>query len=79
MKTIELADHELSLADYSNFELNLLLKDGRITATVKTRSTNGTKSLQLINPVILFDEARAPEGRIESLLKYYRFQLRTSS
>jgi hypothetical protein len=79
MKTIELADHELSVADYSNFELNLLLKDGRITATVKTCSTNGTKRLHLTNPEIVFDETRSPEGRIASLSRFYGFQRSTSS
>jgi len=79
MKTIELADHELSVADYSNFELNLLLKDGRITAAVRTCSTNGTKRLHLTNPVIMFDETRSPEARIASLLRFYGFQRRASS
>jgi hypothetical protein len=79
MKTVELADHELSVADYSNFELNLLLRDGSITATVKTCATNGMKRIRLINPVIRFDETRAPEARIESLMKSFRFQRKAPS
>lgn len=74
MKTIELADHELSVIDYSNFEVNLLLKGGRITATVKTCSTNGMKRYRLVNPVVTFDETISAEGRIEGLLKSFRFQ-----
>jgi hypothetical protein len=74
MKTIRLLDHELSVVDYSNFELNLLLREGRVTATVKPSKTNGVKRVQLINPVVLFDETRVPEERIERLVKYFRFQ-----
>jgi hypothetical protein len=79
MKTIELANHELSVADYSNFELNLLLRDGRITATVKPCGTNGSTRLRLIKPVILFDETRASEARIDSLLKARGFQRKAPS
>jgi hypothetical protein len=79
MKTIELADHEISVTDYSNFELNLLLRDGRITATVKPCGTNGSKRLRLIKPLILFDETRASEARIDSLLNARGFQRKTPS
>jgi hypothetical protein len=79
MKTIELADHELSVADYSNFELNLLMRSGTITATSKTCSANGTKRLRLISPVVLFDETRSPETTIESLLKARGFQRKAPS
>jgi hypothetical protein len=76
MKTVELADHELSVADYSNFEFNLLLREGRIKATVQTRLSNGMKRIRLVNPVILFDETRSAEERIESLVRSFRFQLK---
>jgi hypothetical protein len=79
MKTIELADHELSVADYSNFELSLLMRSGTITATVRTCSTNGTKRFRLIDPVIRFDEMRVPEERIETLLKARGFQRKAPS
>ena len=79
MKTIELADHELSVADYSNFELNLLLREGSIRATIETGTPNGMKCVRLISPVILFDETRAPEARIESLMNSFRFQRKTPS
>jgi hypothetical protein len=74
MKTIRLLDHELSIMDYSNFELNLLLREGRITATVKPSTTNGVKRVRLIDPAIVFDETRVPEERIESLVTYFHFQ-----
>lgn len=76
MKIIELADHELSVADYSNFELNLMLKDARITATGKTFTLNGTKRIRLANPVIMFDETTSPNGRIERFFKSFGFQKR---
>ena len=79
MKTIELADHELSVTDYSNFELNLLMRNGTITAAAKTCSANGTKRLRLSNPVVLFDETRSPETQIESLLKARGFQRKAPS
>jgi hypothetical protein len=74
MRTIELADHELSVTDYSNFELNLMLKGGRITGTVKTFSVNGTKRIQVANPVIMFDETESPNGRIEKFLMSFGFR-----
>ena len=74
MKTIELADHELSVVDFSNFELNLLLKGGKITAKVTTCSNNGMKRFRLTKPVITFDETISAEARIERLLKSFRFQ-----
>ena len=74
MKTMALADHELSVSDYSNFELNLMLRDGRISGTVKKCSTNGIKCLRVFSPVIQFDETHCPEGRIESVMKSYGFQ-----
>ncbi len=74
MKTVALADHELSVSDYSKFELNLILRAGRITATVKAFSTNGLKCLRLTNPVIVFDETQTSEARIETLFKASGFQ-----
>jgi len=74
MKTIALADHELSVSDYSNFELNLMLRGGRISGTVKECSTNGIKFLHVFSPVIQFDETKCSEGRIESVMKSYGFQ-----
>jgi hypothetical protein len=74
MKTIQLSDHELSVTDYSNFELNLLLRGGTITATVETSSTNGAKRIRLTDPMIVFDETNSAEARIESLLKSRGFR-----
>jgi len=74
MRTIELADHELSVTDYSNFELNLMLKGGRITATVKTFSLNGTERIRVTHPVIMFDETESPNGRIEKFLRSFGFR-----
>jgi hypothetical protein len=74
MKAIELSDHELSVSDYSNFELNLMVKDGRILGTVKKSSTNGINCLHVFSPVIEFDETRCSERRIESVMKSYGFQ-----
>jgi len=76
MKTIKLADHELSISDFSNFELNLLLRDGRILAKVKTRSTDGMKCLRVADAKIMFDEAKSSEARIEALFKTFGFQRR---
>jgi hypothetical protein len=79
MKTIRLLDHELSVANYSNFELNLLLKEGRITTTIKPATIDGIKRVRLIDPVIVFDEARATEKQIESLVKHFQFQHKSPS
>jgi hypothetical protein len=75
-KIIELATRELSVADYSNFELNLILNVGRITATVKACSANGMQCVRLTNPVIMFDETRCPEARIERLFRSFGFRRR---
>ncbi len=75
MKIIELADHELSLNDFSNFELNLQLSEGRITATANKWITGqGMKRVRLTNLQITFDENNSLEGRIESMFRAYGFQ-----
>lgn len=79
MKTIRLHDREISVADYSNFELNLLFRGGRITATVKPSTTDGIKCVRLVNPVIIFDETRDMEQRIETLVKHFQFQRKRPS
>ena len=79
MKTVNLADHELSVSDFSNFELNLLLRDGRIIGKVKPCTTNGMKRIRVTDPVIMFDETKCSDARIEALLKHCGFQRRGQS
>jgi hypothetical protein len=79
MKTVELADHELSVADYSNFELQVQARGGRCTATATSwTGPQGTAYVRLTGLVVEFDEARCAEADIEQLARAYAFQKKTS-
>jgi len=74
MKTLELMDHDLSVSDYSHFELKLQAKGGTCTADFRQWTTpQGTPHIELSHPVIEFDEAQSSEADIQALAKGYGF------
>ena len=78
MKTIELMDHDLSVSDYSHFELKLQAKGGKCTAAFRHWTTpQGTPHIELSHPVIEFDETQSPEPEIQELVKGYGFLRRS--
>ena len=66
MKTIALADREISVAEYSDFETNLQAKTAEIAATSEEWTMpNGVKQLRLTDVVVTFDDTQTPESEIE--------------
>lgn len=66
MTNIELADREISLDDFSNFETNLENKVGRIAATIADQTAlGGATLLHLTDVRIAFDESEIDETEIE--------------
>jgi hypothetical protein len=66
MKTIELADREISSEDFSNFEVNLQGKDGHVSATVVDHGLEAAGTLlRLTDICITYDDSQVPESDIE--------------
>lgn len=66
MKTIELADREISVEDFSNFELNLQAKTGHVTAKTEERIRHGgTRLLALSDVQVAFDDSKCPQAEIQ--------------
>ena len=75
MKTMFLTDHELTVTDFSNFELKLQAKAAVCHATVDTYTKEqGMERARLTNPSIEFDEATTSEAEIEQLCQVHGFQ-----
>jgi hypothetical protein len=80
MKTIELANREISVADFSDFETNLQLKSGSIMASIEEWTTpDGVKHFRLTDAVVTFDEMQSVESEIEGLCLTHGFQRRDAS
>jgi hypothetical protein len=78
MKTIALANHDLTVTDFSNFELTLQTKNARFTAEVKTyMPPQGPEHAQLTNPVIEFDDTTTSDADLETIFRKYGFQRTT--
>jgi len=74
MKTLELNDHELSVTDFSNFELTVQKKYGKCTASYETWTTpQGQSYIRVTHPVIEFDDSQVQEEELEELIKPFGF------
>ena len=67
MTTIALVDRDISVTEYSNFELNIQLKYGVVKAHSEAfELPHGDEVLRLTDVVVTFDEKTTPAAEIES-------------
>jgi hypothetical protein len=77
MRTLALTDHDLSQADYSNFETNLQHRGAALRAGVTAYTTpRGDRRARLANPAVEFDEAQASAQGLEEFCQTYGFHRR---
>lgn len=77
MKTILLADHDLTVTDYSNFELKLHAKGAVCRAAVETYATEqGTQRARLTDASVEFDDTTTNEAAVEQICQVHGFQRR---
>jgi hypothetical protein len=76
---VELADHELTSQEFSDFELNLQTRGGLLRAEQETETTpSGATHVRLRNPAVVFEDELDSRARIEELLHRYGFHERAA-